>query len=70
MEIIMRDPKRIPEFCNKLAEIWSKYPDFRFGQFVINILNAAPDDIWYYEDDKMIKFINDFMNEYIKEGMI
>jgi len=62
-----RDPKRIPEFCNKLAEIWSRYPDFRFVQFITNILDTAPDDIWYYEDDKMIKFIDVFMNDILRK---
>ena len=63
----MRDPKRIPEFCNKLAEIWSKYPDFRFGQFMINVFSAVPGDIWYCEDDKMIKFIEDYMRSILGE---
>lgn len=63
----MRDPKRIPEFCNKLAEIWSKYPDFRFGQFMTNVFSAAPGGIWYYEDDEMIKFIEDYMRSILGE---
>ena len=69
----MRDPKRIPEFCNKLAEIWSKYPDFRFGQFMINIFATIPDNIWNCEDDEMIQFIDDYMNDIVKprqEGKI
>lgn len=66
-ETIMRDPKRIPEFCNKLAEIWSKYPDFRFGQFMINVFSAVPGGIWYCEDDKMIKFIEDYMRSILGE---
>ena len=38
-----------------------------YGQFITNILDAAPDDIWYYEDDKMIKFIDDFMNDILRK---
>ena len=59
----MRDPKRIPEFCNKLAEIWMKYPEFRFGQFMVNIMSATPHDPWLYEDDEMIEFIDQWMNK-------
>lgn len=56
----MRDPNRIPKFCNKLAEIWSKYPDFRFGQFIMNAFDNV--DIWYAEDDKIIQHLENWMN--------
>jgi hypothetical protein len=40
----MRDPKRIDEFCKELAEIWKiNCPDWRFGQFVINVLGDLPE---------------------------
>lgn len=67
----MRDPNRIPEFCNKLAEIWMKYPDLRFGQFMLNVLcnpHVPEHVIWIYEDDEMIKHIEHWMNIMINEN--
>lgn len=54
----MRDPKRIREFCNQLAEIWeTQCPDWRFGQLVENVyrLNAIPMP-FFVEDDKMLLY--------------
>ena len=49
----MRDPARIYKFCNKLAECWSKVPDWRFGQLICNVwgeeLNGM--DPFFPEDD-------------------
>ena len=36
----MRDPNRIQTFCNELANLWRKVPDWRFGQFISNVLGA------------------------------
>ena len=62
----MRDPNRIPEFCNKLAEIWAKYPDFRFGQFILNAFSNTKKDPWFYEDDEMIEYLEKWMNGVIE----
>jgi hypothetical protein len=32
----MRDTKRIKRICKKIEQLWSKTPDWRFGQFLIN----------------------------------
>ena len=38
-KILMRDKKRIKEFCNDLADIWeNNCPDWRFGQLMSNVL--------------------------------
>lgn len=57
----MRDINRIDIFCEQLAEIWKKKcPDWRFGQFMINVLNSFDRDPWFYEEDEMIEKINAF----------
>lgn len=53
----MRDPDRIYEFCNTLASVWSKYPDMRFGQLIVNVLGVDP---FYIEDDKSLELIEKF----------
>lgn len=55
----MRDPARIQRICDKLAEEWSKTPDLRFGQLLVNIgyLEMAElrkvYDPYHYEDDRI-----------------
>ena len=46
----MRDPDRIFPLMTKLAGIWSKTPDLRFGQLIENIIGDGK-LIWYLEDD-------------------
>jgi len=48
-----RDPKRIRNFCNQLADIWeSECPDWRFGQLITNVITRDP---FYIEDDEMME---------------
>jgi len=54
----MRDPERIDVFCQKLAELWHKVPDWRFGQLVCNTLGYDP---FYVEDDVAIEKIKEFL---------
>ena len=62
----MRDPKRIRKFCNRLAAVWEKVPDWRFGQLMSNMLGEyvaqTHRDIFFPEDDEMIKFFERFAN--------
>ena len=37
----MRDPERIDYYCDELAEVWHKVPDWRFGQFILNMERAC-----------------------------
>ena len=59
----MRDPKRIREFCNRLAAAWEQVPDWRFGQLMCNALGemvAQGTDPFFPEEDKMIEFIENY----------
>ena len=64
----MRDVNRIDKFCSELAEVW-KQPeccDWRFGQFLSNVLGsmqASGRDIFFPEEDEMMKFIKDYFNK-------
>ena len=56
----MRDPDRIEPFLNELGEIWkTKCPDWRFGQFIYNVVLDTGDP-FYLEDDKMLERIREF----------
>ena len=58
----MRDPKRIDKFCNQLADIWKKVPDWRFGQLMVNVLNSMPKDPFFPEEDEMLQFFKDYFS--------
>jgi len=55
----MRDPKRIDEFCEELKKMWQQVLDWRFGQLMSNALGEVyvkeNRDIFFIEDDKMLK---------------
>lgn len=57
----MRDVNRIKPFCDELAELWSKYPDLRFGQIMWNmskyIHNEYDKDMFYMEEDELMEII-------------
>ena len=63
----MRNPNRIDKFCDELNKLWHQVPDWRFGQFILNMELACRvhtgRDAFYLEDDEFFKF----MNEYLKE---
>ena len=52
----MRNPKRIGEFCDRLKAAWATVSDMRFGQLVA-ILQSAGGDLFYLEDDEILKLI-------------
>jgi len=57
----MRNPKRIYKFCNQLAEIWvTKCPDWRFGQFIVNVLGECDKDPFFYEENEMMEHIKKY----------
>ena len=62
----MRDPKRIDNFCKRLAVVWHKVPDWRFGQLMSNLLGkyyaATKRDPFFPEDEEIMKFFEDYFN--------
>lgn len=64
----MRNPERIKEFCNELAEIWeTNVPQWRFGQLICNVFGEMASDgrdPFFPEEDEMINYFkNYFKNE-------
>lgn len=58
----MRDPKRINDFCERLAKAWHRVPDWRFGQLMSNI--PVKKDPFFIEDDEMIEIIENYLNKF------
>lgn len=63
----MRDPKRIKEFCDRLATAWeNRVPDWRFGQMICNIFGemSLERDPFFPEEDEMIEYIENYLKVY------
>lgn len=67
----MRDPNRIDKFCDELKTIWHQVPDWRFGQFILNMERACHidtgKDVFYLEDDDFFKFMKEYFKKITNE---
>ena len=57
----MRNPERIYPLWDKLFEAHSIYPDWRFGQFLVNFLGWYGRDAFFPEDDEWLKIIDQYI---------
>ena len=68
----MRDPNRIDYYCDELAELWHKVPDWRFGQFILNMERACRmnegKNVFYMEDEDFFKFMNKYLKETVDDA--
>lgn len=55
----MRDPNRIDGYMKRLGDVWKDYPDFRFGQLLMNLLGDVQRevkmDLFYVEDKEFFE---------------
>ena len=60
-DLVPRDTKRIQPFCNRLAKVWEKLPDLRFGQLMVNLIRDYEaehgSDIFFLEEDETAEII-------------
>ena len=68
----MRDLNRIDYYCDELAEVWHKVPDWRLSQLMVNIMlaysNKYGNNAFYVEDADFMKFVREFIKEATNEG--
>ena len=61
----MRNPERISPLWDKLFEAFKKahsiYPDWRFGQFMVNFLGWYGRDPFFPEDDEWLNIIDQYI---------
>ena len=61
MIMTKRDVNRIKPFCDEFAELWSKYPDLRFGQIMSNIAKYVQiecgKDLFYMEEEELMEVL-------------
>lgn len=54
----MRDENRIDYILKLIGRIWHRYPDWRFGQLVINLYKSiGHKDFFYIEDDDLLSVL-------------
>lgn len=66
----MRDTNRIPVFIKELERIWIQcYPDWRFGQFMVNFLKYVEinhkQDPFFPEEKEMLKYLKEYAKKSI-----
>lgn len=64
----MRNPDRIDGYCNRLAAMWKKVPDWRFGQLISNLFGEyyakTQRDIFFPEDEELFSALEEVFNEW------
>ena len=60
----MRNPYRIPCYCDELRKLWARVPDMRLGQLLENAGVT-----FYTEDEDMIRKVKEFIDKVAPEGM-
>lgn len=56
-----RPPERIPVVLKRLGEAWSRHPDMRLGQLLLNLTNTGPSPLFDMEDTALAARIEDFL---------
>jgi len=56
----MREQERIKRICEKLEQVWIKYPDMRLGQLIENFV-CIPQKLWQQEDNITEEILNEVL---------
>ena len=58
----MRDPNRLDNFYEQMKQIHKEnFPDWRFGQFIMNFLYWLGPDPFYMEEGRFIEKLNEYV---------
>ncbi len=63
----MRDPKRIKRVCDLLEMAWSRYPDQRLGQLLLNYVFGSigrDSHIYHKEDNDIENLLKDCIKKF------
>jgi uncharacterized protein YihD (DUF1040 family) len=54
-----RDPARIAPVLDAVQDAWTKNPELRLGQLIVNAARRADTDAFQIEDDRLIGSLGD-----------
>lgn len=57
----MRNPDRISKVLEQLKNLWEKYPDYRLGQLISNVVRDP--SLYYIEDETLITVLNEYYSK-------
>jgi hypothetical protein len=57
----MTDPNTRQQLVSVIAQIWEKFPEFRFGQLVCNLADVTDSATPEVEDEELLAVANDFL---------
>lgn len=61
----MRNPDRIDVIIEALRETWSRVPDWRLGQLIVNLTRSlGHQDPFFIEDEEMLKAIQSIFTQH------
>lgn len=57
----MRDPKRIKPLLERIEQLWTNNPDFRFGQLIMSITKTGEHNpkLFNMEEEEFLEKINE-----------
>lgn len=59
----MRDPNRIPVILKAIKKVWTRNPDLRLGQLIVNAVDTE-DNVFYIEDENLLFWLEELYKEY------
>lgn len=58
----MRDPNRINDMITIVEDYWTRYPDLRLGQLLLNCVPESK-DLYYVEDENLLVLMDSYYNK-------
>ena len=58
----MRDVNRIDKILTEVGDLWKQIPDWRLGQLFVNLQRFEGHDLFYYEDERLVAALKQFIN--------
>jgi hypothetical protein len=47
---------------SRIKQLWSRYPDWRLGQVLLNLAEWADEDLWNLEDERLLEVLEQHLS--------
>jgi hypothetical protein len=62
-----RSPDRIPDVMSAIQGVWARFPDWRFGQLISNIMDYSTKKQFFIEDNDFMLALDLFFKEHFPD---